>query len=226
MAAPGELSIGVLAALLTGLPGRAGRRPRARGRRRGGAPPREPVSYTLPGRPLAAAGAGPRGTLQSARPHPCPRAMPAASLIARRAAPPVAARRLSCSRSAPGLRRWAGPPPRSPRHHMRRHLDDVAALRRLDHLPAAEVDRHVDDAARVGRVLPQKTRSPGCRSCVGHLRQRGVLRPAVARDGDAGPGVGVLGQAAAVEADDARSGARPGPGPRAPPPPQAYGGPR
>ena len=62
-------------------------------------------------------------------------------------------------------------------------------------------------------LLAQNTRSPGLQVAAGHLGQLGVLRAAVARDRDPGLRVRVLGQPAAVEADDAcvgiQAGARP-----------------
>src|SRR3954452_19660303 len=83
------------------------------------------------------------------------------------------------------------------------NLDDVATLRRLNHLVAAQIERDVVDRVRIAGVGRPEHQVAGPQVGTGHLRQRRVLRPAVARDRNAGPKVGVLGQTGAVEADDA-----------------------
>src|SRR5699024_8813779 len=89
-------------------------------------------------------------------------------------------------------------------HRVRRHvvvtdlrdLDHRTGVRRLDHGPVAQVERHVVDAA-----LPpeQHVAAPG----LGRrdLLAGGVLVAGVLRDRDPGPGEGVLHQPRAVEAD-------------------------
>ena len=108
--AGGDFSIGVLAALLTGLPGRAGPRPPA-GRRRGGVPPRRQCP-TPSWRPAVPCAPDTPGRPPDARTRaPLPAGHSAASLVARRAAPPVAARRpnfLRCRRPRQPLRRAHG----------------------------------------------------------------------------------------------------------------------
>src|SRR4051812_35114189 len=100
--------------------------------------------------------------------------------LLRRAAPPVAARRPYFLRArwlrAGAHRAGIARPPHG------RDLHDVAALRRLDHLVAAQVDRHVVDRARIAGVVGPEDQVPGLQVGLGHLRQVAELGAAVARD--------------------------------------------
>src|SRR4051795_9353271 len=208
---PDGLSRGVLAALLTWLPGAAGSATSLLGGAGDGtACPSEPVSYRL------LSGCRARATARRAR-ATRPRAQPAAAGSDTASlggasgssprgcptphakdplSPPLAAGLCRApSGAGPDRSGVAGPPDR-------RDLDDVAALRCLDDLVPAQVDRHVVDRRGVRRIGGPEDQVAALQVGLGHLGQGAELRPAVAWDQDPGPVVGVLRQAAAVEADD------------------------
>src|SRR4051794_2450099 len=185
-------SSGVLAALVTGLPDRAGPRPR------------EDVGRGRQARPPASVLHLREGTTRAARPpadrahrrsQVCPPRGGTASLNSASGSSPR-----GCPTPELGLRARAHGPRVAPPPHVR-HLDDVAGPRRLHDLPVAHVEGHVVDRVRVVRVGRPEDEVPGLQIAGGDLGQRRVQRPAVARDPDPGLAVGVLGQAAAVEAD-------------------------